>query len=101
MVGDWLYFPAILWRTQTLMDLKFSGEFHTAMDLDVLIRLLAKATGSSLRQANNVENVLLLASVMYLEKYIILHFQIYFSEYCTTQSMTRFELNTRDILYSC
>jgi len=42
MVGDWLYFPAILWRTQTLMDLKFSGEFHTAMDLDVLIRLLAK-----------------------------------------------------------
>ena len=42
MVGDWLYFPAILWRTQTLRDLKFSGEFHTAMDLDVLIRLLAK-----------------------------------------------------------
>ena len=42
MLGDWLYFPAILWRTQTLMDLKFSGEFHTAMDLDVLIRLLAK-----------------------------------------------------------
>jgi GT2 family glycosyltransferase len=42
MVGDWLYFPAILWRTQTLLDLKFSGEFHTAMDLDVLIRLLAK-----------------------------------------------------------
>jgi glycosyltransferase involved in cell wall biosynthesis len=42
MVGDWLYFPAILWRTQTIMDLKFSGEFHTAMDLDVLIRLLAK-----------------------------------------------------------
>ena len=42
MVGDWLYFPAILWRTQTLMDLKFSGEFHTAMDLDVLIRLLTK-----------------------------------------------------------
>ena len=42
MVGDWLYFPAILWRTQTLMDLKFSGEFHTAMDLDILIRLLAK-----------------------------------------------------------
>ena len=42
MIGDWLYFPAILWRTKTLMDLKFSGEFHTAMDLDVLIRLLAK-----------------------------------------------------------
>ena len=42
MIGDWLYFPAILWRTQTLMDLEFSGEFHTAMDLDVLIRLIAK-----------------------------------------------------------
>jgi GT2 family glycosyltransferase len=42
MVGDWFYFPAILWRTQTLMDFKFSGEFHTAMDLDILIRLLAK-----------------------------------------------------------
>jgi hypothetical protein len=24
------------------MDFKFSGEFHTAMDLDILIRLLAK-----------------------------------------------------------
>ncbi len=41
MLGDWLYFPAILWRTETLKQLKFDGNFHTAMDLDVFIRLLS------------------------------------------------------------
>jgi hypothetical protein len=40
MLGDWLYFPAILWKTDTLKQTKFDGNFHTAMDLDILIRLL-------------------------------------------------------------
>ena len=40
MLGDWLYFPAIIWRTETVNSYEFAGEFHTAMDLDILIRLL-------------------------------------------------------------
>ena len=40
MIGDWLYFPAILWRTQTLKQIKFDASLHTAMDLDIFIRLL-------------------------------------------------------------
>ena len=40
MLGDWLYFPSILWRTETLKQIKFDSNFHTAMDLDILIRLL-------------------------------------------------------------
>jgi glycosyltransferase involved in cell wall biosynthesis len=40
MLGDWLYFPAILWKTETLKRIKFDGNFHTAMDLDVFVRLL-------------------------------------------------------------
>jgi glycosyltransferase involved in cell wall biosynthesis len=41
MLGDWLYFPAILWKTETLKQTKFDANFHTAMDLDVFIRLLS------------------------------------------------------------
>jgi hypothetical protein len=41
MVGDWLYFPAIMWRTSTVLNYKFSGEFHTAMDLDILLRIIS------------------------------------------------------------
>ena len=41
MLGDWLYFPAILWKTETLKQTKFDGNFHTAMDLDIFIRLLS------------------------------------------------------------
>jgi hypothetical protein len=41
MLGDWLYFPAILWRTETVKNMSFHGDFHTAMDLDILIRLLS------------------------------------------------------------
>jgi glycosyltransferase involved in cell wall biosynthesis len=42
MLGDWLYFPAIIWRTKTVTLYEFSGEFHTAMDLDILTRLLGE-----------------------------------------------------------
>ena len=41
MIGDWLYFPAIFWKTETLKQTKFDGNFHTATDLDVFIRLLS------------------------------------------------------------
>jgi glycosyltransferase involved in cell wall biosynthesis len=40
MIGNWLYFPAILWKTEIIKQIKFDGDFHTAMDLDILIRLL-------------------------------------------------------------
>ncbi len=40
MLGDWLYFPAIIWRTSVIRKLEFNSSFHTAMDLDILIRLL-------------------------------------------------------------
>ncbi len=40
MLGDWLYFPSILWRTETFKQIKFDSNFHTAMDLDILVRLL-------------------------------------------------------------
>jgi glycosyltransferase involved in cell wall biosynthesis len=40
MLGDWLYFPAILWKTEIIKQIKFDGNFHTAMDLDIFIRLL-------------------------------------------------------------
>ena len=40
MLGDWMYFPAILWKTETLKQTNFDGNFHTAMDLDVFVRLL-------------------------------------------------------------
>ena len=40
MLGDWMYFPAILWKTETLKQIKLEGYFHKAMDLDHFIRLL-------------------------------------------------------------
>ena len=40
MLGDWLYFPAIFWKTETLKQVKFDANFYTATDLDVFIRLL-------------------------------------------------------------
>ena len=40
MLGDWLYFPAILWKTEVIKQIKFDSTFHTAMDLDIFIRLI-------------------------------------------------------------
>jgi glycosyltransferase involved in cell wall biosynthesis len=40
MLGDWLYFPAILWKTEIIKQIEFNENFHTAMDLDIFIRLL-------------------------------------------------------------
>ncbi len=40
MIGDWLYFPAILWKTDNIKKFNFNEGFHTAMDLELIIRLL-------------------------------------------------------------
>jgi glycosyltransferase involved in cell wall biosynthesis len=42
MLGDWLYFPAIAWNTEIMRKEKFNEAFHTAMDLDVFVRLIDK-----------------------------------------------------------
>jgi glycosyltransferase involved in cell wall biosynthesis len=42
MIGDWFYFPAILWKTEVIRQFRFDVNLHTAMDLDILIRLLSK-----------------------------------------------------------
>ena len=39
MLGDWLYFPAILWNTKIIKQIKFNENYHTAMDLDIFIRI--------------------------------------------------------------
>ena len=39
MLGDWLYFPAILWNTKVIKEIKFNQNYHTAMDLDIFIRI--------------------------------------------------------------
>ncbi|MEY3496644.1 MAG: hypothetical protein RJA80_867, partial [Actinomycetota bacterium] len=42
MQGDWLYFPAILWRTSVIKELKFKENYHTEMDLDMFIKIFSK-----------------------------------------------------------
>lgn len=39
LTGNWLYFPAIAWRTDCLRETPFRLDMHTAMDLDVELRL--------------------------------------------------------------
>jgi glycosyltransferase involved in cell wall biosynthesis len=39
MLGDWLYFPAMLWNTNVIKELKFNENYHTAMDLDMFIKI--------------------------------------------------------------
>lgn len=38
--GNWLYFPAMAWRTDLLREYPFRPEQHTAMDLDVELRMV-------------------------------------------------------------
>ena len=42
MLGYWLYFPAILWRTEVARQYKFDDQFKSAMDLDFLIEMNIK-----------------------------------------------------------
>ncbi|MFZ9790319.1 MAG: glycosyltransferase [Candidatus Nanopelagicales bacterium] len=41
MLGDWLYFPAILWNTKLIKQFKFNENYHTAMDLDMFIKIFS------------------------------------------------------------
>lgn len=38
--GDWLYLPSLAWRTEALRQWSFDASLHTAMDLDVLVRMV-------------------------------------------------------------
>jgi GT2 family glycosyltransferase len=40
LTGDWLYFPAIAWRTDVLQELSFRTDMGTAMDLDLALRIV-------------------------------------------------------------
>lgn len=42
LIGDWLYFPSTLWNTEIIKREKFNNDFHTAMDLDIFVRLVSK-----------------------------------------------------------
>lgn len=41
MHGDWLYFPSLAWRTDAISHISFDPTLHTAMDLDVILHLVA------------------------------------------------------------
>ena len=40
VTGNWLYFPAIAWRTETLVEFGFRTDQTTVMDLDLELRML-------------------------------------------------------------
>ena len=40
LIGNYLYFPALAWRTDSLRSLRFSSEFDIALDFDLLTRML-------------------------------------------------------------
>ena len=37
--GDWVYFPAILWKTENIIEFKFSELYQSAMDLRMFVEL--------------------------------------------------------------
>ncbi len=40
LTGNWLYFPALAWRTDVLQRLRFRPDMQTALDLDLELRVL-------------------------------------------------------------
>jgi hypothetical protein len=40
LIGDWPYFPAIIWKTEYLTRNPFSDKFESAMDLDLFVRMI-------------------------------------------------------------
>lgn len=40
LVGNWLYFPAIAWRTDVLREKSFRQDMQTALDLDLELRIV-------------------------------------------------------------
>ena len=41
LLGDWTYFPSIIWNKNLLPEAPFSDEFKYCMDLDLLLRMCA------------------------------------------------------------
>ncbi len=39
LIGQFLYFPAIVWRTQTLKEYPLDTRYRTAVDLDLILRM--------------------------------------------------------------
>ena len=42
LIGDWFYFPAIIWRTDTLKKYSLQNNYQTAVDLDLLLNMALK-----------------------------------------------------------
>jgi glycosyltransferase involved in cell wall biosynthesis len=40
LIGDWPYFPSIIWSTKFLLENPFSSKFESAMDLDLFVRMI-------------------------------------------------------------
>lgn len=40
LIGNWLYFPAISWRTDVLREKSFRQDMQTALDLDLELRII-------------------------------------------------------------
>lgn len=40
MIGDWMYFPSIVWRTEVLKEFGFNPNLNVCQDLDVIARIL-------------------------------------------------------------
>jgi glycosyltransferase involved in cell wall biosynthesis len=63
LTGNWLYFPAIAWRTDVLQELSFRTDMGTAMDLDLALRIvfdggrLALSPRRSFRYRRHVDSV--------------------------------------------
>ena len=55
MLGYWLYFPAILWRTEVARKYKFDEQFKSAMDLDFLIEMNIKKVKFKFVDENNLD----------------------------------------------
>jgi len=63
LTGDWLYFPALAWRTDVLQAMSFRTDMGTAMDLDLALRIvfdggrLAVSPRPSFRYRRHAESV--------------------------------------------
>jgi glycosyltransferase involved in cell wall biosynthesis len=42
LIGDWFYFPAIIWQTETLKNYSLQNNYRTAVDLDLLLNMALK-----------------------------------------------------------
>lgn len=55
VAGNWTYNPAIAWRTDFLREHRFDESLHTAMDLDLLLRLVLAGESLALVHSTGLE----------------------------------------------